>query len=59
MRPLHAAFALLLATLARPAAAVEPGEPAPDYVLQTPAGATERLSDLRGRLVLLALIGWG
>jgi cytochrome oxidase Cu insertion factor (SCO1/SenC/PrrC family) len=41
------------------AAAVVPGEPAPDFTLQDVNGTSYRLSDYRGRAVLLALIGFG
>ncbi len=67
-RPLTAllAFGLLLAPLAglaQPAPAVaapsampprlQPGDLAPDFAVRTPDGQTLRLSDLRGKLVLL------
>jgi len=60
------AFGLLLAPLsglAQPAAAaaapaampprLQPGDLAPDFAVRTPDGQTLRLSDLRGKLVLL------
>lgn len=61
MRPLPTLFALgaLLAAPLAPAEAVVPGQPAPNFELLTPAGAPHRLADLRGRLVLLAFIGYG
>jgi peroxiredoxin len=40
-----------------PAAAIEVGQPAPDFTLQETDGTTHTLSALRGRAVLLAFIG--
>ena len=41
------------------ALAVGPGDPAPDFTLPDVNGTSYRLSDYRGRVVLLALIGYG
>jgi hypothetical protein len=61
MRPLQSCFALagLVVFLAGGALGLEPGQPAPDFDLQATSGATHRLSDYRGQLVLVALVGWG
>jgi hypothetical protein len=39
--------------------AVGPGDPAPDFTLQDVNGVSHTLSDYRGRVVLLALVGYG
>ena len=52
-----AAIAFLLA--AHAAAAVVPGEPAPDFTHQDIDGSTHTLSQYRGKVVLLAFVGWG
>ena len=44
---------------AGPARAVGVGEPAPDFSLQDLSGATYTLGAYRGKVVLLALVGWG
>ena len=41
------------------AGAIEVGQPAPDFTLQDVNGASHTLSSLRGRLVLLAFVGYG
>ena len=41
------------------ASAVGPGDPAPGFTLPDVNGTSYRLSDYRGRVVLLALIGYG
>ena len=38
---------------------VTPGQPAPDFTLQDITGTSYTLSDFRGRVVLLDLLGWG
>ena len=50
---------IILCVMPAIAAAVVPGEPAPDFTLQDVNGTSYRLSDYRGRAVLLALIGFG
>lgn len=56
----HAAFAVAAAVVgvpligpARSWAAAKVGEPAPDFSLPTAAGGTQRLGDLRGKIVVL------
>lgn len=39
--------------------ALGPGDPAPDFTLQDVNGTPHTLSDYRGKVVLLALIGYG
>ena len=41
------------------AAAVGPGDPAPDFTLNDLAGVPHTLSSLRGQVVLLAFVGYG
>lgn len=49
----------LLAGLAGPALSVMPGDAAPDFTLRDVYGGTHSLHDARGKLVLVALIGYG
>jgi len=56
MRTLVAAVLLLAA---HSAAAIQPGDPAPDFTLVDINGNSHSLHDDRGRVVLLAFIGWG
>ena len=51
--------ALLLAGLRAPAMAIAPGNPAPNFTLSDVRGNSYTLSDYRGRVVLLAFVGWG
>jgi len=51
--------ALAVAATVAPSHAVGPGDPAPDFTLQDSGGTPYRLSDYRGRVVLLALVGYG
>jgi len=43
----------------RPAGAVGPGEQAPEFTLQDVSNSSYTLTDFRGKVVLLALVGWG
>jgi cytochrome oxidase Cu insertion factor (SCO1/SenC/PrrC family) len=54
-----AVHALVVAAAALPAAAVGPGDSAPDFTLQDAGGASYTLSAYQGKVVLLALIGYG
>jgi hypothetical protein len=56
VRPL---LSIALCVTASAAAAVGPGDPAPDFALFDVNGNTVQLSNYRGRVVLLALIGYG
>jgi hypothetical protein len=49
----------LLAGLASPAFTVVPGDVAPDFALTDVFGGTHALHEARGKVVLVALIGYG
>ena len=48
-----------LISAAATAQALGPGDPAPDFTLNDVNGVPYTLSDYRGKVVLLALIGYG
>ena len=50
---------ILALTMAVEAVALGPGDPAPDFRLANVQGDSIALSDYPGRVVLLALIGYG
>ncbi len=52
------ASAALCGALGSPAAALQVGDPAPDFTLTDTNGQSWTLSALRGKVVLLALFGW-
>jgi cytochrome oxidase Cu insertion factor (SCO1/SenC/PrrC family) len=53
-----AASAALCCALGSPAAALQVGDPAPDFSLVDTNGQTWTLSALRGKVVLVALFGY-
>jgi len=55
---LLAASAAFCGALASPAAALQVGDPAPDFTLVDTNGQSWTLSALRGKVVLLALFGY-
>jgi cytochrome oxidase Cu insertion factor (SCO1/SenC/PrrC family) len=59
MRRLALAWTLVAILSAASAAALGPGDPAPDFTLNDVNGVPYTLSDYRGQVVLLALIGHG
>ena len=59
-RSFFASMVLAGMTLTGAAArALGPGDPAPDFTLNDVNGVPYTLSDYRGKVVLLALIGYG
>jgi cytochrome oxidase Cu insertion factor (SCO1/SenC/PrrC family) len=59
MRRLALAWTLVAILSAATASALGPGDPAPDFTLNDVNGVPHTLSDYRGQVVLLALIGYG
>jgi peroxiredoxin len=59
MNRLIGAFACLAATLALPAAAVPVGSPAPDFALSSLQGKPVKLSDYKGKYVVLEWVNPG
>src|SRR2546426_11313245 len=57
--PLLSIPLLAIPLLAGAASAVAPGDTAPDFTLYDLNGVPYTLSDYRGKVVLLALVGWG
>jgi len=55
----RALLGLALCMTASTALAVGPGDPAPDFALPDVNGNTVQLSNYRGRVVLLAIVGYG
>ncbi len=59
MRSLPVLGLVMLLTTSGHAAPVGPGDQAPDFTLQDLSGASYKLSDFRGKVVLLSLVGYG
>jgi len=59
-RRIGSGIVVATALLSQPAAAaVRPGDPAPDFTLNDLVGVPHTLSSLRGQVVLLAFVGYG